>query len=89
MGSSSCCPWLARCILLVPLLDYKPVPEHVVVIKPVSLLGPLTVSVLLDLFHLFLKAMEHHEGVAYRFEEDMQCLAHDECSHISSGLFCK
>ena len=73
----------------MPLLDYKPVPEHVVVIKPVSLLGPVTVSVLLlDLFHLFLKAMEHLEGVAYRFEEDMQCLAH-ECSHINSGLFCK
>ena len=28
----------------MPLLDYKPVPEHVVVIKPVSLLGPVTVS---------------------------------------------
>ena len=74
----------------MPVLDYILVPENVVVIKPVSLLVLVTVSaLLLDLFHLFLKAMEHHEGVAYRFEEDMQCLAHDECSHISSGLFCK
>ena len=74
----------------MPVLDYIPVPENMVVIKPVSLLVLVTVSaLLLDLFHLFLKAMEHHEGVAYRFEEDMQCLAHDECSHISSGLFCK
>ena len=37
-----------------------------------------------------LKAMEHLEGEAYRYEEDMACgMEHNECSVISPGLICK
>ena len=35
------------------------------------------------------QGMEHFEGLAYRHEEEMLCLKTDECSKISSRLFCK
>ena len=37
-----------------------------------------------------LQGMEHLEGEAYRYEEDMACgMDHNECSDISPGLVCK
>ena len=35
------------------------------------------------------QGMEHFEGLAYRHEEEMLCMKTDECSKISSRLFCK